>query len=297
MNSPDNYPSISKNPQHELLPAHTVVTRNLTIQEIKESSISANHKEVLLARYGECRVKDLDANYAGERLKQVINLTIFESGYKVENISETIIMVIRDIFSDFSYMTISDISLAFRKGVRGMLGEFMGLSIKTFYTWLKSYNEEVITEANKQLLKIEKPQELTEAEKEKIHRDWLIRHIADFEQFKNNLECKEVDFGNIFYDYLVGNSIESLTSEEKNFLMEQARQNLISSMSIEKARNMQDAKKFKLIVESLLNNEKSEEARVISEAKKLAIPIIYVKLIDKEKDLKTIIYNLEGWEV
>ena len=47
----------------------------ITIADIKESNIGIENREILLARFNEQAIKDLDANMAGNRLKEIINLT------------------------------------------------------------------------------------------------------------------------------------------------------------------------------------------------------------------------------
>ena len=74
---------------------NTLVYGDLTLNDIKNSSISKANKEILVSKFGEKQIKHLDPNYAGEKLKTAINLTIFESGFKVDNISELILMIIK----------------------------------------------------------------------------------------------------------------------------------------------------------------------------------------------------------
>jgi hypothetical protein len=174
---------------------------DLTLSDIKSSNVY--NKEVIIAKYGEKQIKDLDANFSGEKLKAIINLTIFESGFKIENISEIIIMVIKDIFSDFSFMTLSEVSLSFRKGVRGELGDFMGLSVRTFYFWLKQYNQYKL-DYLKQLQNIKKEEPpVSEEKKKEVRRIWLKTFVDDFEQYKKTKVSEVMDFRNMFYDYCV----------------------------------------------------------------------------------------------
>ena len=269
----------------------------LTSSDIKNSNISASNKEIILSHYNELTIRMLDANFAGEKLKVAINLTIFESGYKTENISQLILMVIKDIFSDFGNMTISDVVLAFRKGVRGDLGEFMGLNVRTFYNWLKSYNETVKAEAMKALRTIKKQEPpVSEEKKKQLRMDWLNNHIIDFELHKQGLQIKTYDIRNIFYEYCLKNGIGYLTKDEKKDIRETAKQLLKSSFLPSNARDRSEQKEFSQIMNALINDEQDTtvEQRIVMQSKRLAIPIIFNKLIEQGLDLKLLIEKIEG---
>ena len=47
----------------------------ITLGKLKQQELSPLNKEILLARFSEKQIKDLDANYVGERVKRAINLS------------------------------------------------------------------------------------------------------------------------------------------------------------------------------------------------------------------------------
>ena len=277
---------------------NSLVYGNLTLTDIKNSTISKANKEILVSKFGEKQIKHLDPNYAGEKLKTAINLTIFESGFKVDNISELIIMVIKDIFNDYSYLTISECSIAFRNGVRGLLGDYMGLSVRTFYNWLFEYNETLKADAIKQLQYIKKENSITEEDKEKIKWDWLNTFIQDFETYKKDGIIEQLDFNNGFYDYCVKTGIGYLTIQEKVEIKELAKKRILSSNNVLNAKNSDERNSFKQIVTSIANNtyNQNAEMQIISESKRIALKIIYDKLIEKEIDLRQAINEYEQKE-
>jgi hypothetical protein len=295
--SKQNGLELAKDNDLQFIPDGEASVRGMTLGEIKQSAvIPFNQKEVIVARYGEYKIKDLDAQYAGEKLRTIINMTIFESGYKVENIAELIILVIKDIFSDFSYMSLGDVGLACRKGVRGNLGEYMGISVKTFYGWMSEYNQSVITAANKHLARAEKPKKMSDDEKHIIRREWLLAHIDDFEQFQASHQCRQVDYGNVFYDYLVSRVISPLSRDEKKELLNQAKENVLKNFMVENADSDRQRVRYQSIVDEVLNNAESGTQRVVVEAKKLAIPLIYEKLIQRQTNLREVISRAENWK-
>lgn len=267
---------------------NSLVYGELTLSDIKNSSISKSSKEILVSKFGEKQIKFLDPNFAGEKLKTAINLTIFESGFKIDNISELIIMVIKDIFNDFSHLTVSECSIAFRNGVRGLLGDFMGLSVRTFYNWLLAYNETIKAEAIKQLQYIKKEQVITEEDKERIKWDWLNAFVKDFELYKKEGIIEQYDFNNGFYEYCIKTGIGYLTIKEKFDIKELAKKRILSANNILNAKNSDERNSFKEIVKSIANNQfnKNAEMQIVSESKRMALKIIYDKLIEQEIDLR-----------
>lgn len=277
---------------------NTLVYGDLTLNDIKNSSISKANKEIIISKFGEKQIKHLDPNYAGEKLKTAINLTIFESGFKVDNISELILMIIKDIFTDFSHLTISECGIAFRNGVRGLLGDFMGLSVRTFYNWLISYNETIKAEAIKQLQYIRKEKVITDEDKERIKWEWLNTFIQDFELYKKEGVIEQLDFNNGFYEYCVKTGIGYLTIKEKLEIKELAKKRILSANNILNAKNSDERKSFKSIVSSIANNtyNQTAEIQIVSESKRIALKIIYDKLIEKEIDLRKAVIEYEEKE-
>jgi hypothetical protein len=270
---------------------------DITISDIKESNIGNSNREVLLAKYSQKQIKDIDANISGNKLKECINLAIFESGFKTENISELILLIIKDIFADFSYMTLSEVSLAFRKGIRGDLGEYMGLSVRTFYTWLKTYNQIIKSEAIKSLQSIKKEEvKYNEDERKEYYKRWLQSHIDDFKRHKNGEEVKIYDFGHIFYDYCIKHSIGYLTNLEKEALYDKARTNTIRKHSSVNAKSAFEIKEFRDIITAISTNNINPNIEDIinSEMKRLSIVKIFDKLIHQGLELENFINEIEN---
>lgn len=266
---------------------------NIKLSDIKSAKINTTNKEILISSFGEKKIRDLDGNFAGERLKATINLTIFESGFKVDNISDLIIMVIKDIFTDFGNLTVSEIGIALRKGVRGELGEFMGLSVRTFYIWIKTYSESIRLEAMKSLnaITIEEPK--NEEKIKQTRKNWLISFIKDFESYKITKRSENFDINNYFYEYCITNNIASLTREEKLEIKEKAKRSIIVEHNPITAKNSREMKDFKQIVRDVLDNSDSVKTKVINESKRIAITYIYDKLIDAGVELKDLIKQIE----
>lgn len=263
----------------------------ITLGKIKEHELSPLNKEILLARFSEKQIKDLDANYVGERVKRAINLAVFTVGYKVENLSDLILLLVKDIFMDFKYMTISEIELAFRLGSRGKLGEIMGLSLRTFYNWLDAYKE-YKTEAIGSLMQIkEKPKEMTTEQKRISYTNWLNSYIDSFNKYKNKQPIELFDIGNVFYDFCEKYGIAYISTEEKNELYERAKDIIKNNHSRDNAKSTIQANEFAEIINSIKLNRYNDDikSKIIAEAKRLAILKIFDKLIEQNIELSDII--------
>lgn len=278
----------------------TKVHKNITVGDIRLATIGNENKEVLLARYTGKKINELDANYAGERLKEFINTTIFESGYKTENISLLILSVIKDIFADFGHLTLEEVRLAYRMGIRKKFGDFMGMSVITFYGWLRIYTETLMLEAHRAMLMIRKEENvLISVEKKKeLHMNWLNTHIEDFERRKKGESVKQYDFGHLFYNYCQKNGIGYLTRLEKKELYEEAKVSVINNHSVQNAKDIYQAKDFRKLVSDIESGEidESAEEKIKAEARRLAVPRIFDKLIASGIDLRKAIDAIENQE-
>lgn len=279
-----NTPQNNTHSEIAIISEEQKVYGEITIADIKQSKIGTQNRDVLLAKFSENKIMDLDANIAGEKLRELINLAIFESGFKTENIPEIIITVIKDVFSDFGHLTLSEVSFAFRKGIRKEYGEFMGMSVITFYGWLKGYCETTRIEAIKALNLIKKNVEkvVTPQEKKVYHIKWLKARIEDFERHKKGEAIEVYDFGHLFYDYCIKHGVCYLSDEDKQKIKNSAVNNIVVEHSPDKARTSIEAKKFNDIIRDVQKEEITDDftkTKVESEYKRLAIPYIYDKLI------------------
>lgn len=274
---------------------------DITIADIKAAAIYPNQKEILLAHFTEKSIRNIDSNYAGLKITQIINRTIFESGFNSEkiNIPELIVLVVQDIFSDFSHLTVSEISTAFRKGIRGDYGDFYGISVRSFYVWLKAYHER-LQEALEALTRINKPEnDIVSDEKKKIyHKEWLKSHIADFERYKSGEEIDIYDYGHVLYNYCKKHGIGYLTEKEKDDLFDKGKDIILKNHSNEMAKSSVQLMEFRDVVSSIVSGEINTSVRnkIIAEAKRLAIIKIYDKLIQENIHIKDLILVIEGEE-
>ena len=285
--------SITKNNNNAIIVSDDIkVYGDITLSDIRQSQLVPTIKEVILARYNDVPIKDLDSNEAGHKIKTLINVTLFESGFKTDNIEELIKFVVRDIFIDFQLNTLTEISLAFRKGVRGDYGDIMGMSVRTFYNWIRQYNEETRTEAFKSLKNIEsnyhKPKPISKEEIDRIHEEWLNTFINTFDKYRKGEISYIVDLNNSFYNYCVKHGIGHLTNQEKRDMVEKAKEFLARKYNRMNARSQNDINVFSNYIYMIDRDEidgKLKDELIIT-AKNLSLNLIFDKLINKNIHLK-----------
>lgn len=117
----------------------------------KLEGFNDRQRSMIIART-QTRIKEVDQDTIEDRIVNIIQKTFLESGRRrpidqaeVEAQQQDdfflSITLIKDLQRDFKFLTIQDVDNAFSMGVRGEFGKFHGINIKTFYEWLKSYDE------------------------------------------------------------------------------------------------------------------------------------------------------------
>lgn len=179
--------------------------------------ISKSNREIILAYSNYPKVSEYtDKNFVGNKVTEYIGVTFFYVGIKAENMHSKDLMlyyqtVVRDIYNDFSDLTIKEIELAFHMGVRGQLGEFHGINPATFYKWLKTFCQTVKLEARKEHKALaatkEEPKEkiFTEEEKNRNNQIWCNDVLNAYDRFIETNNYSFRDMGGLLYKRLFGN--------------------------------------------------------------------------------------------
>lgn len=282
-----------------ILPEEQKVLGEIRLIDIKQSTIPQTTKDVILAGFSEKTISQLDPKDAGQKITTLMSVALFEVNYKADNIEELVKLTVRDIFLDFGHNTLSEISIAYRKGVRGEYGEFMGMSVRTFYNWIKCFNEETKPEAFRNLAmlkaKYDVPKEPTREEKIKLHKEWLDNFVDIFRKYKLGKITEPTDFGNVFYHYCIEHGIAFFTSKERIALYEKAKVAIKNKYNRANASSEIERQKFselfKMIDHDNISNSLNNE--IISHAKLLAIPIIFDRLIEKNLELEEMVKVVE----
>jgi len=133
----------------------------------------------------------------------------------------------KEILTDFKFLRVEEMKLAFKNGLRGEYGEYFGLNIKSFNQWIKGFIAEEKRHEALQRLKEENAPPLkplvspTEAE-----YLWKQAMIKQFEDFKATgvLKC---EFPNYQFTEFEKRGLIKLNKTEKEFIWEQAKEKVI----------------------------------------------------------------------
>ena len=144
----------------------------------------------------------------------LISSTTLKCGHKIESDK---ILASTDLFleelEDYPHLTIKEIEKAFKDGYKGNYGEYYGLNVLTFITWIDFYIKNVrMSELAKHRLNEPKQAalpELSESDKEDIIKSGCKRCFSEF------LESGYVRSGNLhIYDYLNSKDLINLSEKE-----------------------------------------------------------------------------------
>lgn len=277
---------------------------DISIEQINSSPIlSKENKEVLLATLNfvpisELNIQKYDANY--NYLVGVFGKTIVESGIGMEETEQEIFisLSIDEVINDFSYMTLEDIRIATKKGVRLDYGKFYGLNITTLNFWFKEYLNNTKKDAMKLLPQLKPKEEykgLNDEQQKIIYKRWLDSWIDLFEKYHEGENIIISDAGNVFYKYCIKNKITPPLTVSEMLTLENKAKRLIIANGKENARSSHQIKEFNAIVEAINKNKLNDdiELKIVTEAKRLAIFTFFDKLIAEKLELRDLIDKIE----
>lgn len=190
-----------------------------------------------------------------------------------------------DILNYAPQLRLPEIETAFRKGTRGMYGEYHGGSIATFNKFILGY---LSSGEREQIIK---KQKMTEKEEKPTQEQWdekcTLRLKEAFEAVKKG-EFWD-DPGNYLYNWLDGKRLISLSISRKKQFMIEAKERLVSDLNNNKAK---ETNPYKLGVISVYLKQiqgGNHKDRVIVMAKKIALNSFIKESIESGKTYKDIL--------
>ncbi len=244
----------------------------------------------------------MDANQQ-DAIYDVLDLIFFkmvwDSGFNIseEDQLELNIAIQADIFKDFKHFTLYEVYYAFRYGIRGTFGEFMGMNVRTLYGFLKRYKE--TTKSRLAITVMNMPKTDTRLisfdEKEHYRKQWLDIVIKDWQQYLITNEITYDDIGHLLYKYLRRNQLYNLTEEQEKDCIIRAKK--ILKIKNSKKNNGAIAVRIRMqdMLKRLEEKEKSKDVKdlILMHAYKLAIPVIFKNYKSKGVDLESLITEIE----
>ncbi len=204
----------------------------------------------------------------------------------------------RDIIRDFNVLSLEDINVCFRMGVRGKLGEYYGINVATLYQWLEKYKNEIIPEMNKEIhANLPKPLEIETKVDYKAFDFTLVETIKNI--LVGEIELTNYnDYGNIHYNLLDKLNLIHFTTDEKMEIFNRAKDVVKYNLTkknielIEQGRSIQIIDTEKLLKEIELNSKTNNDI-VIIEAKKIAFRDCLSRIENTEKFIEELTQKIE----
>lgn len=278
---------------------------DISIEQINSSPIlSKENKEVLLATLNFVSISELNIQKYDNSYNYLVGVfakTIVESGIGMEEGEQEVFisLCIDEVINDFSYLTIEDVRIAVKKGVRLDYGKFYGLNITTLNFWLKEYVNSTKKDAMKLLPQIKPKEEfkgLNDEQQKIIYKRWLESWIDLFEKYHEGENITISDAGNVFYKYCIKNKITPPLTVSEMLTLENKAKRLIIANGKENARSSHQIKEVNAIIEAINKNKLNDdiELKIVTEAKRLAIFTFFDKLIAEKLELRDLIKKIEN---
>jgi len=267
--------------------------------DINLLNIDNTTKQVYLSHTNYPQIKDYkDKNDVSAQIDGLVNFTFAYKGHSPasEREYEFITTALKeDIFIHFNTLTIEEIKLAFKLGVRGEMGEYYGLNPKTFYDWLKTYKTKYMFPALKNVLSLLPKKEVTAPSKEEVNKNNKIILCNVFQEYKNTKVYSFNDFGNMIYAFCDRLGLIDISKEQKEKILKESRNQLKIELSdrneqlnkLGKTYHKIDLKKAFQEIE--FESNKDYETQVIMLAKKNALKHFIETCAEKDIDLEVLI--------
>jgi hypothetical protein len=241
-----------------------------------------------------------DLNIVVNSIHVSITQVIADKGVRLEteDINYLKQNICRDIIRDFNILSLEDINVCFRMGVRGKLGEYYGINVATLYQWLEKYKNEIIPEMNKEIhANLPKPLEIETKVDYKAFDFTLVETIKNI--LVGEIELTNYnDYGNIHYNLLDKLNLIHFTTDEKMEIFNRAKDVVKYNLTkknielIEQGRSIQIIDTEKLLKEIELNSKTNNDI-VIIEAKKIAFRDCLSRIENTEKFIEELTQKIE----
>lgn len=204
-----------------------------------------------------------------------------------------------DLRNDFKDFTIEDVAIAYRKGIRGEFGEFMGISAVSLYKFLKGYKE--LKKKELILFNRSNPAPLytepTQEEITQIRKMFVESIIEKYEAWKLRPTQSILDAGNEIYKTLYNDYKLLIVSPTRKFELLEVARELIAAYYVknpELTGNELDVLKPLLVKIRSGKATDYVELQITSEAKCLCVIELFKFWNEIDQDVKSTILKEEA---
>lgn len=197
----------------------------------KEFQISKLNRELYNAN-NSVKIKDIaDKNIVVKSIHLFINYTIMDRGINLEK-DEIIYIkqrVTDDIINDFYMLTLEDIKLAFKLGVRNEFGDYFGINPVTMYSWLKSYKNDLVPKMYQEVIPLLPKVEnniIAEYDDKLFDLEFRDGICEIYFRMVVHAENDFNDIGNAYYNFLKRINLIDFDLDYENSVLLKAKENL-----------------------------------------------------------------------
>lgn len=238
-------------------------------------------------------VRDASDKEILSTLNEIVSKATFEGGYTAKSAQEIMSMIgslLPDCKMFWKTLTLDELKLAANRGIRGMYGEIIGVSVASLSKMFNGYmNEPKRHEAKKALH--ETMEVLPERDEKQIIADRIAIVLNAFEKYKE--QGFYDDLGNYVYDCLKTAGIIKYTGKEVGEFIVTAIRNLIErkNMALIDCTDMNERRKLKADILVLSGDEVEVTADIKAESKRLMLFARFDEMMLEEEDLAAALHH------
>lgn len=244
-------------------------------KELSKQNVIVSKNEIIKQALSSTKIRECTQKDLAYVVSDEVDKIIFYLGLNKDDIDSSMLktMIMNDIREHFPSLTLKEIEIALQSGVRGEYGNVIGFAPKDAYIWIYAFSR---SQERKEIVsKIEKEQPVNKPTEDEIKKLAWENTLRAWESYKENDYFN--DYGNIIYKYLVKNGKINYSEDQRNDFKRMAKVALNSqynpSNSVGNAIKMNEHRHILKEV-----NSSDDNARLISEAKKLALNHFFKEL-------------------
>lgn len=258
----------------------------LTLNDIENAKMPELEKQVILASQMFPKIRSIDYAESRNTLVEIFVHVIWASGNNMDKDEQMLLInhMIEEVKRDYYHLTLEEVRICFKKGLKGDYGQVFGINVKTFYNWLDAYVTETKVSAMKQLgilkTESEKLKEVSDEEKKYWHKKWLDSCIEAFEEYKLKGEISFIDIRNNLYQYIRHKMrLVDLTSEETENIWNHANIEHKRKHTPDKADTFAQRIDYRNVLDKIAIGDETENQKIKTLARRIAL----LKLFEKMK--------------
>lgn len=195
--------------------------------------------------------------------------------YIVDNLCERVL-------SSCPYIRIAELPIAIEKGILGDYGDYFGLNVITFVSFIKKhYASSKRAELAKQSKSSEDENTIPPIEEQKRTQREVI--IKSFESFKKY--GVYTDYGNYIYRSLKQMNAFNFSEEKQKEFLSKSKKKVISSLQADMIQKPHERNKIKKILEDVELMQEEGKTMVYKEALQIALMSFFTDLVEMDQEV------------